>query len=96
MFDPLTGAFSRAYILERLREELKIAKGGKRKCSLLVMDIDKFIGIWKNKAGNVLEIKPNDKKSLKVTFLSGKTGKPVVREYYAGDISVAELFFPRR
>ena len=45
MFDPLTGAFSRAYILDRLREELKIAKGGKTKCSLLVMDIDKFKGI---------------------------------------------------
>ncbi len=45
MFDPLTGAFTRAYILERLREELKIAKGANTKCSLLVMDIDKFKGI---------------------------------------------------
>ena len=45
MFDPLTGAFSRAYALERLREELKIARGGGTKCSLLVMDIDKFKGI---------------------------------------------------
>ena len=45
MFDPLAGAFARAYILNRLREELKIAKGGKTKCSLLVMDIDKFKGI---------------------------------------------------
>ena len=42
MFDPLTGAFLRAYILERLREEIKIAKGGNKKCSLLVMDLDKF------------------------------------------------------
>jgi diguanylate cyclase (GGDEF)-like protein len=42
MFDPLTGAFSRAYVLERFREELKIAKGGQKKCSLLVMDVDKF------------------------------------------------------
>ena len=60
------------------------------------MDIDRFIGIWKNKAGNVLEIKPNDKKSLKVTFLSSKTGKPVVREYYDNNESIdmlAELDF---
>lgn len=45
MFDTLTGAFSRGYALERFREELKIAKGGDKKCSLLVMDIDKFKGI---------------------------------------------------
>jgi len=45
MFDPLTGAFSRSYALERFREELKIAKGAGKKCSLLVMDIDKFKGI---------------------------------------------------
>jgi len=42
MFDPLTGAFARAYILDRLQEELKIAKGSGTKCSILVMDIDKF------------------------------------------------------
>jgi len=45
MFDTLTGAFSRGYALERFREELKIAKGSGGKCSLLVMDIDKFKGI---------------------------------------------------
>ena len=45
MFDPLTGAFARGYALERFREELKIAKGANNKCSLLVMDIDKFKGI---------------------------------------------------
>lgn len=45
MFDVLTGAFSRGYALERFREELKVAKGGDNKCSLLVMDIDKFKGI---------------------------------------------------
>ena len=45
MFDSLTGAFSRGYALERFREELKIAKGGDNKCSLLVMDIDKFKSI---------------------------------------------------
>ena len=45
MFDSLTGAFARGYALDRFREELKIAKGGDNKCSLLVMDIDKFKGI---------------------------------------------------
>ena len=42
MFDSLTGAFARGYALERFREELRIAKGADNKCSLLVMDIDKF------------------------------------------------------
>jgi diguanylate cyclase (GGDEF)-like protein len=45
MFDALTGAFTRGYALERFREELKIAKGGENRCSLLVMDIDKFKNI---------------------------------------------------
>lgn len=42
MFDSLTGAFSRRYILDRFKEELKIAKIKKSKCSLLVLDVDKF------------------------------------------------------
>ena len=45
MFDTLTGAFARGYTLERLREELRIAKGADNRCSLLVMDIDKFKSI---------------------------------------------------
>lgn len=45
MLDILTGAFSRGYITERFREELKIAKNTGVKCSLLVMDIDKFKSI---------------------------------------------------
>lgn len=45
MFDVLTGALARGYALERFREEVKVAKGTGRKCSLLVMDIDKFKGI---------------------------------------------------
>jgi hypothetical protein len=44
--------------------------------------MERFIGTWKNKSGNTLEIKPYDKKSLKVTFISGKTGKPVNREFF--------------
>jgi len=42
MFDSLTGVFTRAYIFERLKEELKIAWGAKNKCSLLILDVDKF------------------------------------------------------
>ncbi|MBI5150393.1 MAG: GGDEF domain-containing protein [Candidatus Omnitrophica bacterium] len=45
MLDILTGAFSRGYITERFREELKIAQNTSTKCSLLVMDIDKFKSI---------------------------------------------------
>ena len=53
--------------------------------------MERFIGIWKNKDGNILEIKPNNKKSLKVTFISGRTGKPIIRDYYKGKESV-EMF----
>jgi diguanylate cyclase (GGDEF)-like protein len=42
MLDVLTGVFSRGYITERFREELRIARETKTKCSLLVLDIDKF------------------------------------------------------
>lgn len=45
MLDALTGAFSRTYITERFREELKIAQNTNGKCSLLVLDIDKFKSI---------------------------------------------------
>ena len=58
--------------------------------------MERFIGIWKNKYGNILEIEPNNKKSLKVTFISGKTGEPVIRDYFEGKESVemyAELDF---
>ena len=59
-------------------------------------NMERFIGTWKNKNGNILKIEPNDKKSLKVSFVSGKTGKPVIREYLDGKESVemyAELDF---
>jgi len=46
------------------------------------MELKEFIGTWKNNSGNILEIKPNDKNSLKVTFVSGETGKPVIRDYF--------------
>ncbi|GEM_PF-4344990 len=45
MLDPLTGVFSRGYITERFREELNIAKNTNTKCSLLVLDVDKFKSI---------------------------------------------------
>lgn len=45
MLDPLTGVFSRGYITERFREEMRVAKMTKSNCSLLVLDIDKFKGI---------------------------------------------------
>ena len=48
----------------------------------------RFIGIWKNRDGNILEIEPNNKKSLKVTFISGRTEKSVIRDYYKGKESV--------
>ncbi len=46
------------------------------------MELKEFIGTWKNDFGNILEIQPNDEKSLKVTFISGMTGKPVIRDYF--------------
>jgi len=58
--------------------------------------MERFIGKWKNKSGNILKIEPNDKKSLKVLFVSGKTGKPIIREYIDGKESIdmyAELDF---
>jgi hypothetical protein len=60
------------------------------------MDINKFIGTWKNDSGNMLEIRPNNNKSLKVNFISGLTGKPIIREFYNNKMSVdlyAELDF---
>ena len=52
------------------------------------MEITEFIGIWKNESGNILEIEPNSKNSLKVNFISGITGKPVIREYFENKESV--------
>jgi hypothetical protein len=52
------------------------------------VEITEFIGIWKNESGNILEIEPNSKNSLKVNFISGITGKPVIREYFENKESV--------
>lgn len=58
--------------------------------------MERFIGKWKNTSGNILEIKPNDEKSLIVSFISGKTGKPITRKYFNNKESIdmyAELDF---
>jgi hypothetical protein len=52
------------------------------------VEIIEFIGSWKNESGNILEIRPNDKNSLKVNFISGITGKPVIREYFENKESI--------
>lgn len=60
------------------------------------MELTRFVGVCKNEFGSILEIKPNDRNSLKVSFISGKTGKPVQREFYQNKESVnmyAELDF---
>lgn len=44
------------------------------------MGLDTFIGTWINKAGNRLEIKAKDNKSLNVSFFT-KENIPVVRKY---------------
>ncbi len=44
--------------------------------------MERFIGKWRNSAGNILEIMPKDEKSLNVSFISGRTGKTIIREYF--------------
>lgn len=39
------------------------------------MELDTFIGTWINKAGNRLEIKAKDNKSLNVSFFQKKTSQ---------------------
>jgi hypothetical protein len=46
------------------------------------MALTDFMGKWKNKSGNILEIKPFSNIALKVDFISGQTGQSVIREYY--------------
>jgi hypothetical protein len=53
------------------------------------MEISEFIGTWKSKSGNTLEIKPYKKNSLKVNFISGQTGKPVIRKYFENKESIS-------
>ena len=40
------------------------------------------MGTWQNESGNIIEIHPYQKNILKVNFISGKTGKPVIRKYF--------------
>lgn len=60
------------------------------------MGLNDFIGTWKNKSGNILEIKPFSKSALKVNFISGQIGNPVIRDYCENKKSLdmqAELDF---
>lgn len=50
--------------------------------------MDRFIGKWINNAGNILEIMHKDENSLSVSFFSGRTEKPIVREYYDNKESI--------
>jgi len=60
------------------------------------MEMERFIGKWKNAAGNILKIMPNDNKSLLVSFYNGRTGRPICREYFENKETInmnAELDF---
>ncbi|MBK8944107.1 MAG: hypothetical protein IPM32_02445 [Ignavibacteriae bacterium] len=46
------------------------------------------MGTWKNNSGNILEIKFNNEKSVLVTFISGKTGLPIIREFANNEQSI--------
>lgn len=79
MLDLLTGVFSRAYITELFREELKIARNTDTKCSLLVMDIDKFKTIndtYGHAAGDTIlkEFVIAVRKGIRATDLVGRFG----------------------
>ena len=52
------------------------------------MKIVEFIGTWKNEAGNILEISGYNVNTLCVNFVSGKTGKPVIRDFYNSKASI--------
>ncbi len=52
------------------------------------MDISEFIGTWKNESGNILEINHYKKNLLNVNFISGKTGNPVIRNYFENKESI--------
>ncbi len=79
MLDPLTGVFSRGYITERFREELNIARNTNTKCSLLVLDVDKFKSI-NDKHGHAIgdtilkEFVIAIRKGVRATDLVGRFG----------------------
>ena len=79
MFDTLTGVFTRAYILERLKEELKVARGSQNMCSLLILDLDKFKTIndtYGHTAGDTIlkEFVVALRKGIRATDLVGRYG----------------------
>ena len=79
MFDNLTGAFTRKYIMERFKEELKIAKGNESKCSLLLFDIDKFKNINDTHGHTIGDIILKEfviaiRKGIRATDLIGRFG----------------------
>jgi len=58
--------------------------------------MERFTGRWKNEAGNLLIIKPRNRKSLSVSFISHLDNRPVKREFADNRESVdmpAELDF---
>ena len=79
MLDTLTGVFSRGYITERFREELNIAKNTRTKCSLLVLDVDKFKSI-NDKHGHAIgdtilkEFTIAIRKGIRATDMVGRFG----------------------
>lgn len=79
MLDTLTGVFSRGYVTERFREELRIARETKTKCSLLVLDIDKFKSIndtYGHAVGDIVikEFVIAIRKGVRATDLVGRLG----------------------
>ncbi|MBI3617065.1 MAG: GGDEF domain-containing protein [Candidatus Omnitrophica bacterium] len=79
MLDTLTGVFSRGYITERFREELNIAQNTRTKCSLLILDVDKFKAI-NDKYGHAIgdtilkEFVIAIRKGVRATDMAGRFG----------------------
>ncbi|MDD5270123.1 MAG: GGDEF domain-containing protein [Candidatus Omnitrophica bacterium] len=79
LFDQLTGAFSRKYINEKIREEVKVAKAAGIECSLLLLDVDKFKNIndtYGHAVGDVVlkEFVIAIRKSIRATDPVGRFG----------------------
>ena len=49
----------------------------------MTSDLDKFVGVWQNEAGNRLWIKKENDEFAFVSFVSGESGRPVCRLYYS-------------
>ena len=43
--------------------------------------MERFIGTWQNESGNTLIIKRKNRKTLSVSFFSGKDNEPVIRPF---------------